>query len=81
MVAARNKTQVEEYAARYVKKCVTGSGAASKDQVQLLVFNLLGIKNPRDLTLDASDALSLAIAHARVFEVNARMKKALENEL
>ena len=80
LVAARNKTQVEEYAARYVKKCVTGSGAASKDQVQLLVFNLLGIKT-RELSLDASDALSLAIAHARVFEVNARMKKALENEL
>ncbi len=27
----------EEYAARYVKKCVTGNGAASKDHVQMIV--------------------------------------------
>jgi crossover junction endodeoxyribonuclease RuvC len=80
LAAAQNGSHVEEYAARYVKKCVTGSGAASKDQVQLLVFNLLGI-SPRELALDASDALALAIAHARVFDVKARMQRALENEI
>ena len=77
MVAAQNRTEVAEYAARYVKKCVTGSGAASKDHVQLVVFNLLNIMQ-RKLAFDATDALSLAITHARVHEISARMKKALE---
>jgi crossover junction endodeoxyribonuclease RuvC len=81
MASAFAGAQLEEYAARYVKKCVTGSGAASKDQVQLIVMATLGLKGVGPLVLDASDALALAVAHARVRDVNARMKKALENEL
>lgn len=80
MAAAQSGSEIAEYAARHVKKCVTGNGASSKDHVQMVVFNLLGIK-PRELSLDASDALSLAIAHARVFEVSARMKRAMESQL
>lgn len=85
MASAIAGAQLEEYAARYVKKCVTGSGAASKDQVQLIVMATLGLKAASPLSLDASDALALAVAHARVRDVNARMKNALgkirENEL
>jgi crossover junction endodeoxyribonuclease RuvC len=81
MASAFAGAQLEEYAARYVKKCVTGSGAASKDQVQLIVMATLGLKGIGPLVLDASDALALAVAHARVRDVNARMKKAVENEL
>lgn len=81
MASAFAGAQLEEYAARYVKKCVTGSGAASKDQVQLIVMATLGLKGVGPLVLDASDALALAVAHAQVRDVNARMKKALENEL
>ena len=71
-----NGVRVEEYAARYVKKAVTGSGAASKDHVQLVVFNLLRIP-PQTLAFDASDALSLAVTYARVRDVRERMEKAL----
>ncbi len=81
MTAAQAGVGLEEYAARYVKKCVTGSGAASKDQVQLIVMAILGIQAAGALALDASDALALAVAHARVRDVKARMKKALEVDL
>ena len=79
MVASQNASIVAEYAARYVKKCVTGSGAASKDHVQMVVFSLLGLKLQK-LAFDATDALSLAITHARVDEVSVRVKKAMEVE-
>lgn len=74
MVSAQHGVPVAEYAARYVKKCVTGSGAATKDHVQTVVFRLLGVA-PLVLAFDASDALSLALAHARVAEVEARMDR------
>lgn len=76
-VSAQARVPIEEYAARYVKKSVTGSGAASKDHVQMIVLALLGLK-PQTLQLDASDALSLAITHARMREINARLKQALK---
>lgn len=78
MVSAHYGVPLEEYAARYVKKCVTGSGAASKDHVQLVVMNSLGLKSQTALALDASDALSLAVTHARVRESNQRIKQAME---
>jgi crossover junction endodeoxyribonuclease RuvC len=71
-------SEVVEYAPRYVKKAVTGSGAASKEQVQMLVVNLLKIKDQNPKLFDATDALSLAICHARVFEVNEKMRRFTE---
>ena len=59
--------QVVEYAARAVKKGITGSGASSKEQVQLILFAALGIRAPA--RADASDALALAYYHARMLEV------------
>ncbi|SRR5260221_1911270 len=52
-----------EYAPRLVKKAVSGYGAAEKDQVRRMVRLLLGL-HERPLTLDASDALAVAICHA-----------------
>lgn len=80
LVSAQHGVEVSEYAARYVKKCVTGSGAASKDHVQMVVFRLLGI-TPKALSFDASDALSLAIAHSRVAESLMRLKLAGDKSL
>lgn len=80
LVSAQHGADVAEYAARYVKKCVTGSGAASKDHVQMVVFNLLRVKGPA-VQFDASDALSLALTHARVREINTRLKRAMEGSL
>ena len=53
---------VNEHAARLVKKAVVGTGAADKQQVRAMVERLLpGAKID---SLDASDALAVAICHA-----------------
>lgn len=52
-----------EYAPRSVKLAVTGKGAASKEQVAILVQKLLGISSPQKYA-DATDALSIALCHA-----------------
>ena len=46
-------------AARYVKKAITGSGAADKNQIKFMIEKLLGKRVDK---LDASDALAIAIA-------------------
>lgn len=60
-VAAGAGSNVAEYAARVVKKIVTGHGNSSKETVQMVVSRLLNIQN--FASLDASDALSLALCH------------------
>ncbi len=52
---------VYEYAARQVKQAVVGKGAADKLQVQHMVKILLNVQG--ELSLDASDALGIAICH------------------
>lgn len=52
-----------EYAPRLVKLAVTGAGGAGKEQVRTMIGRLLA-GAPRDLTLDAADALALAVCHA-----------------
>ncbi|MBX2883331.1 MAG: crossover junction endodeoxyribonuclease RuvC [Granulosicoccus sp.] len=53
---------VAEYAPRAVKKVVTGSGSANKQQVQTMVRSLLQIS--KSLQVDAADGLAIAICHA-----------------
>lgn len=54
---------VASYAPALVKKTVTGSGRADKDQIARMVQGLIGLRGlPRP---DASDALAVAITHAR----------------
>ncbi len=74
--AAKHGSDVHEYAAKFVKKCVTGSGAASKDHVQLVVRAVLGMSGA-PMALDASDALALAITHAREAENQERIRVAM----
>jgi len=63
MLAGRHaKIEIHEYAARKVKSAVTGNGAADKEQVQFMVKRLLKLKED-PVTLDASDALGIAICH------------------
>ena len=66
---------VFEYAAREVKQAVVGSGAAEKEQVQYMVKIILGIKN-KELKLDESDALAIAICHAHSYS----MDKKIDND-
>lgn len=64
--AARQNLPIFEYESRVVKKGITGSGAATKDQVRLMILSLLGITS--DQALDATDALSMAVYHSRMNE-------------
>ena len=62
LCAAQANLPVTEYAATIVKKAVTGTGAASKSQVQEMVKIILGLTEmPKPA--DASDALAIAICH------------------
>lgn len=53
---------VNEYAARLVKKSITGSGAADKTQMMHMVKLLLPKSDAQ--TEDEADALAIAITHA-----------------
>ncbi|PCJ82721.1 MAG: crossover junction endodeoxyribonuclease RuvC [Bacteroidetes bacterium] len=55
---------IAEYAPRKIKKSITGSGAASKEQVAGMVQRILKI--PQDSmpkNLDASDGIAVALCH------------------
>ena len=68
--AGTHALPVHEYAPATVKRAVAGNGQATKDQVQAMVRALCGLK--RAPTLDASDALAVAICHA--FRATTRLK-------
>ena len=60
--AVSRQLPVAEYAPRLVKKVVTGSGSADKNQVQTMVRALLQIVPA--VQVDAADGLAIAICHA-----------------
>lgn len=53
---------VFEYAPRKVKMAITGRGAASKEQVAMLLQSILKYEN-REAEYDASDGLAVALCH------------------
>ena len=65
MLAALNRQiPVLEYTPKEVKKAVTGTGSASKQQVQYMVRSVLNIEaGDRELTHDAADALAVCLCH------------------
>lgn len=71
LAAARAGLEVAEYAARTVKRAVTGTGAAGKDQVAMMVRTLL--PGAHDAGPDAMDALAVAICHAHTSATRARL--------
>lgn len=62
LVPARAGLSVAEYPPNLVKKTVTGSGHAQKEQIRAMIGYLLPKAAPD--TMDAADALAIAIAHA-----------------
>ena len=64
LCAARARLAVAEYTPQQVKLCVTGSGAAAKQQVQRMVSTLLSLAEPiaRD---NVADAAAVALTHLR----------------
>ncbi|MBU6206767.1 MAG: crossover junction endodeoxyribonuclease RuvC [Alphaproteobacteria bacterium] len=61
---ARAGLEIEEYAARLVKKAVVGVGNADKAQVHAMVARLL--PTAAIAGSDAADALAIAICHAHM---------------
>lgn len=60
----RASLPIYEYAPRQIKQAVVGKGNASKEQVQAMVRLLVEVKS--EMTLDASDALAIALCHGHV---------------
>lgn len=62
VAAAEEGLEIAEYSATQVKQAITGTGGASKEQVQLMVMHLLKLTTKPQI--DASDALAIALCHA-----------------
>lgn len=64
MIAAMENgvSSVTEYAPRKAKEAIVGNGAASKEQVQLMLEKTLCVKLQPE-HLDATDALAIALCH------------------
>ncbi len=60
--ALQKDIPIFEYAPRSIKLSITGKGAASKEQVAIMVQKLLNI-NSEQKYLDATDALAIALCH------------------
>ena len=72
-LAARDHgAPLAEYPPTQVKKSLTGSGHATKDQMGRMVSTWLGVANP-GWSADAADALALAIVHAHTASQNRRL--------
>ena len=62
VAATQADLYVCEYSARQIKQAVSGTGGASKEQVQLMVMQILGLSGRPQA--DAADGLAVAICHA-----------------
>jgi crossover junction endodeoxyribonuclease RuvC len=61
VAAVGHSIEIAEYSPREIKQSVTGTGAASKEQVSFMVRRLLGLRAA--LPPDAADALGGALCH------------------
>ncbi|MCH2224855.1 MAG: crossover junction endodeoxyribonuclease RuvC [Crocinitomicaceae bacterium] len=60
--ALKHNVPFEEYTPRRIKQAITGSGAASKEQVALMLMKILNFKEMPKY-LDATDGLAVAMCH------------------
>ena len=75
LLAAVNKgVEPAEYSPREVKLAVVGRGNASKDQVQFMVRQILGLREEIK-PADAADALAVALCHFNRMRQQVRMSK------
>lgn len=66
LLTEQKKIHFVEYPATRVKKVTTGSGHASKLQIQKMIEHTLGLKKESFKLPDVSDAISLAVTHAYI---------------
>ena len=76
LAASLSGLAVAEYATRLVKQSVVGTGRADKEQVGMMVRQLL--PGCRTTQSDATDALAVAICHAHHWGTASKIAKALE---
>jgi crossover junction endodeoxyribonuclease RuvC len=63
MAAALSRTvPIFEYSPRKIKQSITGNGSATKEQVSLMLQNLMKFDQPPEY-LDATDGLAAAVCH------------------
>jgi len=75
LLAARSAAlEVFEYSPRSVKSAVVGYGGAEKEQVAKMVRILLPACGTIKMSVDATDALAIAICHAHTAGTVARLK-------
>lgn len=65
LAAAHHDLRLAEYSPRQIKKAVTGSGAATKEQVGFMVQQQLRLKEIPS-PADASDGVATALCHCLV---------------
>ncbi len=68
LLCAQNRIELIEHSVKRIRKSLVGNGNATKEQTRALIMNLLKI-NASALTLDASDALALALGHAHMIRL------------
>lgn len=72
-----------EYSARQIKQAVSGTGAASKEQVQQMVMQILKLDGRPQA--DAADGLAVAICHAHTAQslvaMSGQVKKTVRGRL
>lgn len=78
--AAEFGASIHEYSPAEVKKAVTGSGTARKEQVAEMVRAIVS-PAPEPGCLDETDALAVAVCHAQRRHVRAWTASAVEGEI
>jgi len=78
LAATHSSLDSFSYTPMEVKSAVAGYGKAAKGQVREMVKRLLGIDAP--LSLDASDALAVAICHIHTAELKRKYQQHLSNQ-
>jgi len=68
LLCAQCDIELAEYSVKRIRKALTGNGNSTKDQTRSVVAHTLNI-DEKKLTLDASDALALALGHAQLNRV------------
>jgi crossover junction endodeoxyribonuclease RuvC len=62
VAAVNHQIPTSEYSPKEIKQAIVGNGAASKEQVQWMLQQILNLPEPPE-PLDASDALAVALCH------------------
>jgi len=74
LVAEQKRLPIFEYTPLEVKQALTGYGKAEKKQIQMMVKNILRLKEVPKPD-DAADALAIAITHAHCWRINEKIVK------